>query len=158
MNQLTEEQKREATLVASLGCDRELITRYLGCEEIQLVETLANDEAFYKAWQRANATVELSHIRNIQQAAKDEKNWRASVWWLERHVPARYAKRSLGEVTRNELVKLIRTVAEKIASVVKQPEDQKRLLTKLSELAEQIEDDFTISEEPGLVEEENETE
>ena len=158
MNQLTEEQKHEATLVASLGCDRELIARYLGCDEIQIVETFARDETFRKAWHRAHATAELSHIRNIQQAAKEEKNWRASVWWLERHVPARYAKRSLGEVTRSELVKLIRNVAEKIASVVKQPEDQRRLLSKLTELTEQIEDDFTISEELESLEEEDETE
>ncbi len=158
MNRLTEEQKREATLVASLGCDRELIARYLGCEEIQLVETLAQDEEFRQAWQRAHATAELSHIRNIQQAAKDEKNWRASVWWLERNVPARYAKRSLGEITRNEFVKLIRNVAEKIAGAVHQPDDRKRLLGKLAELAEQIEDDLTYQEEYEPTEEEHETE
>ena len=149
---------QEATLVASLGCDRELIARYLGCEEIQLVDSLAHDEAFHKAWQRAHATAELSHIRNIQQAAKDEKNWRASVWWLERHVPVRYAKRSLGEVTRNELVKLIQTIAQKIASVVEQPDDQRRLLSKLTELTEQIENDFIFSEVPELTEEEDATE
>ena len=51
---------------------------------------MQHDAEFVANVRRAEASVELSHMRNVQQAAKDKKDWRASVWWLERRSPERF--------------------------------------------------------------------
>lgn len=65
MPHLTEEQKKEATLIASVGCDRELAARYLGCSIHDLVNEALSDDVFAKALRRAEAGAELAHMRNI---------------------------------------------------------------------------------------------
>ena len=60
---------------------------------------MLRDADFAAEVRRAEAPVELSHMRNVQNAAQDGKNWRASVWWLERRSPERFGPRGAGTVT-----------------------------------------------------------
>ncbi len=144
---LTDDQKREATLIISVGCDRETAAKYVGCTPASLEETAHADPAFAVALRRAEAGCELAHMRNLQQAARDERHWRASVWWLERRAPERYARRDVGAVSRRELVRFLGAVASGIAGVVRHEEDRQRVLDKLSELANSFADPLLIEHE-----------
>ncbi len=146
MAHLTEEQKKEATLIASVGCDRELAARYLGCTVQDLVSDALRDEIFAKALRRAEAGAELAHMRNIQQAAKEERHWRASVWWLERRAPHRYGRRGSGEITRRELIRFLSSVTSSVASAIHQTEDRQRVLDKLDELADNLTDPLLLED------------
>ena len=138
MAQLTEEQQREAVLITSVGCDRETVAKYVGCTSAGLVEAMIGDAAFAASMLRAEASSELAHMRNVQQAGKDDKQWRASVWWLERRAPERYAKREIDAIGRRELVRLLGIVAAGIADVVTDVNDRKRVLERLQDLAESM--------------------
>ncbi|MEO1497499.1 MAG: hypothetical protein AAFV43_10145 [Planctomycetota bacterium] len=137
---MTDKQKQEAALVVSVGCDRETAAKYVGCSIDDLVEAARRDAGFAAALRKNEAAAELAHMRNIQQAAKDDKHWRASVWWLERLAPERFARRDAGAVTRRELTGLLSAIAGGIAAEVRHEDDRRRVLDKLAELAQSLSD------------------
>ncbi|TWT91005.1 hypothetical protein Mal64_14040 [Pseudobythopirellula maris] len=148
MTPLTDEQQREACLILAVGCDRETAAKYVGCRVEDLDRQADSDADFQQRLRRAEASPELAHMRNIQQAGREEKNWRASVWWLERLAPERFARRDFGAVTRAELKRFIEALAEHIACEVQDEEDRSRLLERLRELIVGVnEEDDEI--EPG---------
>ena len=93
MTPLTDEQMREAALIISVGCDRDTAAKYVGCTVEQLSDHAIREPRFAEDLRRAEAGCEVAHMRNIQQASKEDRHWRASVWWLERRLPERYGKR-----------------------------------------------------------------
>lgn len=147
MTRLTDKQRDEATLIASVGCDRETIASYVGCPAEDLAAECRADAEFAAALRRAEAACELAHMRNIQQAARDERHWRASVWWLERRLPERYARREPGAVSRRELARFLTNVAAGVASSVTSQADRDRVIGALAELNEQLYDPLMIDAE-----------
>ncbi len=125
----------------SIGCDRETASKYLACVPQQLQHALKHDPQFAKQLARAEATPEFSHMRNLHNAAKDEKHWRASVWWLERCAPHRYARRAPEAVSVVQLKKIIQELADAIAGEVASQNDRQRLLSRLTEIACTVQDD-----------------
>lgn len=150
---LTDEQKREATLIASVGCDRETAAKYVGCSLQQLNATAYGDPAFAEQMRRAEAGCELAHMRNIQQASRDERHWRASVWWLERRLPERYARRDAGAVGRRDLASFLAKLSADLAGLLRDPEDRSRVLDTLKQAGESLSDplllDLAPAEEPS---------
>ncbi len=142
---LSDEQKREAVLIASVGCDRETIAKYVGCGRDELDTALLLDRAFGCELRRAEAACELAHMRNLQQAGRDVRQWRASVWWLERRAPERYAKRDAGSVGRRDLVAFLRDVAGSIAAAVRNEDDRERVIAELQTLSEDAADPLRLT-------------
>ena len=150
--QFDDEQKREFCLMISIGCDRETACKFLGCQPAELHRELEQDAEFHKQLLKAEATPEFSHMRNLHNAAKDEKHWRASVWWLERNAPERYARRAAGALTAAQLQEVIEELAEVIAKEVVSEEERRRLLARFEQIAQamqgdRIEPDETATEE-----------
>jgi hypothetical protein len=71
--------------VIKLGCPSATAGKYVGLTREQLEALLLRDEDLSRAVLRAEAEAEVRHMGNVHKAAGDEKNWRTSVWWLERH-------------------------------------------------------------------------
>ncbi len=138
---LTDDQKREFCLIVLIGCDRETACNYLGWSRSQLQNALKQDPQFAKRLARAEATPEFIHMRNLHNAAKDEKHWRVSVWWLERCAPERYARRNPDAVSAAQLRQIIKQIADAITGEVASPDDRQRLLTRLSKIAREVQDD-----------------
>lgn len=143
---LTEEQKREALLIVSIGCDPTTAAQYVGASTEAITAAIAADTDFAEAMTRAEATAEMTHMRNVQQAAKEDKNWRASVWWLERRLPDRYARRDKNAVGPSELRDFLIAVAEAIADEVGSEDDRQRLLDRLHNMGGPV---ATSSGQPG---------
>jgi hypothetical protein len=85
-------------------------------------------------------------MRVVQQAAREQKQWRASLWWLERRAPDRYARRDAGTVTRRELGRFLHAVAGGIAAEVRDEDDRRRVLDRLALLADSIADPLADTE------------
>ncbi len=157
-NRFTSEQKRECCLMISMGCDRETACNYLGKTAEELRYELRHDLAFRKQLLRAEATPEFNHMRNLYKAAQDEKHWRASVWWLERRAPERYARRPPGALTAPQLRQVIEELAETIVGEVNNPQDRQRLLARLVLIAERLRSDSfesqsnTVPSKPPTIE------
>jgi len=144
--------------MVSMGCDRETAYKYLGVTAAELRNELEQDQNFKKQLLRAEATSEFHHMRNMHNATKDEKHWRASVWWLERRSPERYARRAPDAVTEAQLRQIIEALADAIAGEVANHEDRHRLLERLTQVAQRLQDDLFQSvgknqcEKPAIAE------
>lgn len=135
---LTESQQRDVLLIVGVGCDRSVAASYAGVDPRAIDATAEASGAFARELARAEANAELMHVQNIRQAAKDEKNWRASVWWLERVFPERYARKESGGVSPGDIQSLLQQVAEAIAESVQTSEERAALLRRIDSLAQQV--------------------
>lgn len=138
LTRFSEEQKRECCVMISIGCDRETACNYLGKTPEELRVELQQDPEFGQRLLRAEATPEFNHMRNLFNAAKEEKNWRASVWWLERRSPERYARRPPDAVSSAQLQHVIEELTDAIVGEVDHHEDRHRLLNRLRLIAKNI--------------------
>jgi hypothetical protein len=82
--QLTEFNKAQFCAILHLGCDRATACKFLGLSIEQLAAEIERNAEFAQQAHHAEAKAEVDHMRNVRAAALDEKNWRTSVWWLER--------------------------------------------------------------------------
>jgi hypothetical protein len=131
---LTDEQKGQICGILSVGCDRETAANFVGCSIPDIGRLMQEDPAFAANVRRAEAGTELGHMRNVQQAAKEAKNWRASVWWLERRAPERFGRRGAGEVTFRQLDAFMEIVADILTDAIHEPDNRQRVLAKLNQV------------------------
>ena len=141
---LSDEQKREVVLIATVGCDQETAAKYVNCSVEQMGEEMLRDPRFGADVRRAEAGCELAHMRCVQQATRQEGPWRASVWWLERRFPERYGRRDAGAIGRRDLVRFLGAVAGGLAGAIRSEEDRRRVLDALSEFAESLVDPLSF--------------
>jgi len=126
---LTDEQKGQVCGILSVGCTRETAADFVGCSLGDIGQAMQQDSTFAANILRTEAGSELSHMRNVQQAAKEAKNWRASVWWLERCSPERYGPR--GKVTATQLQAFIDTVVTILNDELQDEADRQRVVARL---------------------------
>ncbi len=138
--ELTAEQQGQVYGILSVGCDRETAANYIGCSLADLVRAMRQDAEFGASVRRTEAATELSHMRTVQNAAKDEKNWRASVWWLERRSPERYGSRSAGAVTTRHLKAYLTIVGESLHNDIRNAEDRERVMARFKQFQTLVDD------------------
>ena len=138
LSELTEMQKAEICGVLSVGCDRQTAADFVGCALADIRRAMQHDPQFLARVRRAEASAELSHMRNVQESAATKKQWRASVWWLERRSPERFARRA-GAITARQLKAFVAIVSDAIQNEVQNAEDRQRTLVRLAAIAESVE-------------------
>ena len=150
---LSDQQRQNICLLLSSGCDRQAAVNFARCSKIDLQRELLCDPAFAADVRHAEAMSELAHIRNVQNAADDVKNWRASVWWLERRSPERFARRDAGTITSQQLQVFIAQLAATLFDAVQNPHDRERLIERLHQLERSLrESDSVHNAPPGTLE------
>jgi hypothetical protein len=137
-NEFTDEQKGQVYGILSVGCDRQTAANFVGCSLADIRRAMLRDATFAAGVCRAEAGAELNHMRNIQQAAKDEKHWRASVWWLERRSPERFGPRGPGVVTARQLKAFIEILADVLREDVRDAGERQHILARLTTLASSV--------------------
>jgi hypothetical protein len=135
---LTDEQKSRLCTALSMGCDREVAASLVGCTLEGIKRQMQHDAQFAAQVCQAEAASELAHLRNVQAAAKDVKNWRASVWWLERRSPERYAGRKAGVVTVRQLKAFVAMLVEVVSREVRDAGDQQRVMAQLASIGRSV--------------------
>lgn len=135
MTDLTEQQKQDLCNLAAVGCRRETAARFVGRTVAEIAEATDDDPEFAGRLRRAEATVELAHMRCVQQAIRDEKNYRAAIWWLENAAPDGYLRRATDALSRAELQKLLAGITAAIDREVASPVERARLAERIDQLA-----------------------
>ncbi len=138
---LDEDQKREFCTLLVLGCDRETACKYVGCSLDELREAVNCDADFGKRLLRAEATAELRHMRNVHTITENPKEWRASIWWLERRAPERFA-RGADALPAGKLRNLIAELACAIGEEVTHQEDRQRMVIRLLKITDSLDEMF----------------
>jgi hypothetical protein len=136
--QLTDEQKGQICGILSVGCDRHTAANFVGCSLADIRRAMQQDATFAADVCRAEAGAELHHMRTVQQATKEEKNWRASVWWLERRSPERFGPRGPGVVTARQLKAFIEILADALREDVRNSDDRQQVIKRLKSLADSV--------------------
>jgi hypothetical protein len=135
---LSDEQKSQIRGILSVGCDRQTAADYVGCSLADIRRTMLEDGAFMADVRRAEAGIELMHMRNVQEAAEKKKDWRASVWWLEQRSPERFA-RKVGTMTARQLKAFTAMLLDIYREEVRDAADRERLIARFTRLMETIE-------------------
>jgi hypothetical protein len=134
---LTDEQKGRIYGVLSTGCDRQTAADFIGCPLTDFRSAMRNDATFAKEVRRSESGVEFQHMRNIQAIAENKKEWRASVWWLERRSPERFGRRS-GAITARQLKAYIAVLADLLRESFPDPKERQPILDRLNALADDV--------------------
>jgi hypothetical protein len=124
---LTDAQKNQICAVLSVGCDRETAAGVAECSILDIGRALEEDPQFVTRVRRAEATAEFRHMQNILNATNDGRYWRASVWWLEHRSPERFARRSPGAITPEQLKEALAMWNERVQQEFASPEELQRI-------------------------------
>jgi len=96
---LDDAKKREIVAILTVGCGRTVAARYVGCCAATIRRAMLKDPEFGERVGRAETSMEIAHLKNINTAAADVRYWRAAAWALERRFPQRYGQRKSGTIT-----------------------------------------------------------
>jgi hypothetical protein len=162
-SRLSDEQRHNICLLLSTGCDREAAATFARCSPFDIQREMLHDPDFAADVRHAEARSELAHIRNVQNAAQDVKNWRASVWWLERRLPERFGRRAAETITTRQLQAFIAQLAASVFDAIQDPGDRERLMERLEQMerslqamsvgSDELRGDSTPAHNPMLLEE-----
>jgi hypothetical protein len=135
---LTDEQKGRICGILSVGCDRQTAADYIGCSLSDLRNLMEHDAAFAKDIRHAEAEAELKNMRNVQDTAREKKEWRASVWWLERRSPERFGRRTAGSVTARQLRGYFTLLTQMLDDRFPDAKERQPFLDQLNTLANEV--------------------
>jgi hypothetical protein len=136
---LTEQQKAEICGILSVGCDRQTAADFIGCRLSDIRDGMQSDVQFLTHVRRVEAGAELTHMRCVQEATKEKKDWRAAVWWLERRSPERFGRRSPGAVTARQLKTFVTILIDTLSSEITHPDDRQRVMNRIREIGDAVE-------------------
>jgi hypothetical protein len=129
-DRFTEWQRGKLCEVILLGCDRATACDYIGVTVVQLQQEMESDEKFEREVARSEAQAAMRHMGNVHKAAEDEKNWRTSVWWLERRAQARSTSDPQAPSDAH-VAELVDELAKIVVAVIVDAELQRRLIERL---------------------------
>jgi len=135
---LTKKQKDEIVAIVTVGCSRKIAARYIGCTQDFIRRTAKKDPAFAEALQHADLQAEITSMKSVNAAARQERYWKAATWILERKNPEDYRLRSPGTFTPDQLKFILERLSEIITEEVKSPAYRKRVLARLDEFLKKL--------------------
>lgn len=129
---MTTDQQKQLLGALMLGADLARAAAYVRTTPDQVRSFAEEHPDFQTELDRATAAAEVTHLRTIAEAAKEVKNWRASVWWLRHAFPDRYNRRP-HQVNAAELREYHETLMNAIAEHL-DPESQVAIHETLGQL------------------------
>ncbi len=115
----------------SAGCTLRTASRMLGFPPAVLQRVVERDAEFREAVLAAEARFEIRQLQRLDEAAKDVKNWRVSMWLLERRLPDRYGRQRPRTVREGQVEPLLRALARAVVDAVDDPQQQNVLFERL---------------------------
>jgi hypothetical protein len=135
---LTVNQLQEIPLLLATGCTRSCAAEYAGTSLSNLEKQMRRDDDFARRLLRAEASVEVLHMRNIDQAAKENSDWRSSAWFLEKRFPYRFGNYVRGALRERE----IRLLGQFLVDIVLEEVSHEADLHRLRERFETLDSDL----------------
>ena len=131
MKPISEIKQREILALLSVGCSRRTAARYVNCTQKAIDELAQANPDFAEKLRRAEANMEIESIKNMFNAAKQEKNWRASAWLLERKSPEEFLKKKPDVIPAGLLDTLLNRIVTLLIEECPAAVQRKGLLKKL---------------------------
>lgn len=132
---LTDDQRRRVLGVLSIGGDRTMAAGYAGVTVHELRSAMRRDARLAIDIRGAEAAAEIGHMRRLEEASRNEKNWRISMWWLERVAADRFGRRPARTVSQSQLDGLFDEILVGLAEDIHSPGDRERMLRRIGRLA-----------------------
>ena len=131
MKPISEIKQREILALLSVGCSRRTAARYVNCTQKAIDELARTNPDFAEKLRRAEANLEIESIKNMFNAAKQEKNWRAAAWLLERKSPQEFLKKKPDVIPAGLLDTLLNRIVTLLIEECPAAVQRKGLLKKL---------------------------
>ncbi len=131
MKPISEIKQREILALLSVGCSRRTAARYVNCTQKAIDELARTNPDFAEKLRRAEANLEIESIKNMFNAAKQEKNWRASACVLERKSPQEFLKKKPDVIPSGLLDTLLNRIVTLLIEECPAAVQRKGLLKKL---------------------------
>jgi hypothetical protein len=133
---LDENQQDNVVKVVSVCGDRFTAARFIDRDPGDITATAEADPEFAERLRRAEASLELGHLKHIEDAGKD--NWRASAWLLERVFPDRYAHRRSEVLTRKQVAQSLRAFSNVVLEEVRGVRQREKILRRMQQLVQNL--------------------
>jgi hypothetical protein len=132
---LDETKKKEILAILVQGCTRRRAAQYVGCSHPTIRNTALRDPSFAAALARVESQSEISCLANVRKAGKKDQYWRAAAWVLERRYPDDYATRKPGTVTVQQMLDVLKQVADILMDETEDPKLRQRIRRRVHALA-----------------------
>jgi hypothetical protein len=131
---LDEMKQREILAILSMGCSRRTAARYVNCAPSTIQYTAEHNAKFAEKLARAQSQAVVTHMKNINTAAKKAQYWRAAAWALERLNPEEYASPHPELITAEQMSRLMAYFSQIVMEEVPVDAYRKKIVKKLGEL------------------------
>ena len=133
-----------------LGCDLPTAAWAAGHSPAEVRAELERDASFVREVRTAESTFEYKHLHNLDEAAKDKKNWRVSMWLLERRLPDKYERQRPRTIRESQLMPLLKSLANAMVEVVEDPEQRTALLERVKVIVDELDPNGSLEHEHDL--------
>lgn len=133
-----------------IGCDLRTAAWAVGRSPAEVKRLLAEDPELLHAVQKGGAIFEYKHLQHLDEAAKDKKNYRVSMWLLERLRPDTYEKQRPRTIKENQLMPLLKSLADALVEGVGDEEARGKLIERVKETAEDLDPMGALGEFDGF--------
>jgi len=149
---LDEIKQREILAILSVGCSRRTAAKYVGCAPSTIQNTAERDEKFAEKLDRGENQAVVTHMTNINKAAKKAQYWRAAAWALERLNPEEYASKHPDAITVEQISRLMAFLSQVLMEEVPVDAYRKNIMKRLGDLTKMV-DAIAPRKHEGIAEE-----
>jgi hypothetical protein len=135
---LDEGKQREIVAILSMGCSRRTAAQYVGCDRKTIQNTAERNKKFAEKLERAQSQAVVTHVKNINSAAKKAQYWRAAAWALERLNPEEYATPHPDMISLEQVSRVIDCFAQIVIEAVPVDAYRKSIIKRLGELTKMV--------------------
>lgn len=132
-----------------IGCDLRMAAWVAGRSPAEVKAVIEEDETFLRDVQKGNSFFDYKHLLHLDEAAKDKKNWRVSMWLLERLRPERYEKQRPRTIKESQLMPLLRSMADALVDGVADEAAREALFDRVMATAEALDPNGVLGKDDG---------
>ena len=124
---LTPDKQIIVIALLSLGFSRRTVARHVGCTHTTIARAAERDPHF--AFQIADAEMraDFGALKQVRDASKQDKYWRAAAWFLERRLPDEFGKRPAHSFSGDQVMALLAEVFSYTIGALKESEKDRFL-------------------------------
>ena len=102
--------QEQVLVFTKLGCSRRLAAEKAGCCHTTIGRAARRDPVFAAELEEAENHVDIASLTRINEAAAENKNWRAAAWILERRHPEEFGRRAPHSFSADQVMAVLAEV------------------------------------------------